>query len=74
MVSDFEKQLKEYEMLFGGTAVDKQLDALIQQKKDQGLSEADILNDLVGGRDFDEVFSASKEFDPSTLNIDAKVL
>ena len=37
-----------YNKVFGGTEVDKKLDDLIEQKFAQGMSEEDIMKELMG--------------------------
>lgn len=58
--------------MFGGTDLDKQLDKMIQEKIDQGFDETAILNNLTGGRPFEEVVGSG--IDISRLQFDPKVM
>jgi hypothetical protein len=48
-MQEMESKFADYEKVFGGTDIDKKLDKLIEEQFEKGMSEAQILQELMRG-------------------------
>ena len=49
IMQEMESKVADYEKVFGGTDIDKKLDKLIEEQFEKGMSEAQILQELMRG-------------------------